>query len=100
MMKTLERISKIWPAIASICSLVAIVMVSYMAQAVDDHDRAEKPHANIVSAMAKISAKVDLLEQKQSLNQTKNENDHSRSDRAQERILDAIVRMDQKISDD
>ena len=41
---TLEKLGKLIPIIASLCSVALLIIVAYMAQAIADHDKLEKPH--------------------------------------------------------
>ena len=93
----LKRLSALVPAITLIAMTVAVVFGFYATQVVGEHNDSSKSHPDIIRAIDAVKAQTDLLELKLTLGQKANEEAHVRQDKAQERILDAIARLDAKI---
>ena len=85
------------PGIALVLTLITGAIAFSVDNSIADHDTADKAHPTMIIAMKSLESKLDLLEQKQELNQKSNNDAHERSDKAQERILDALVRIDEKL---
>lgn len=74
------------------------VMTYYSAEAVGEHDGSDKAHSAYLLAVQALESKLDLVVQKQELDQNSNVEAHDRSDRAQDRMMDALIRIDEKVS--
>jgi len=93
----MKRLSALAPAITLIAMGIAIVSGVYAVQVTAEHNDSSKSHPDIIRAIDAVKAQTALLEQKITLSQAANDAAHKRQERAQERILNAIDRLDEKI---
>lgn len=93
----MKRIAEIAPAITVIAMFATAVIGFYAGRAVADHDESEKAHPNISMAIQANTAQIGLLKREAELRQVRTDENFDRSDKAQERILDALIRIEQKV---
>jgi len=93
----INRLSEIAPAVGIIAAATAAVIGFYAGQAVAEHNSNITSHPSISFSIKSNRSKIDLLDQRLTLNQQRNDEAHQRSEKAQVRILDALVRIDEKL---
>ncbi len=93
----IKKLSAIGPWLTLIFMFVTFGIGFYAVQVVAEHNLSSKAHPDIILAIAANKAVAVLLEQTITSNQKVNDAAHERQEKAQERILNAIDRLDAKI---
>ena len=94
----LKKLTEYVPLIAITSAFLAAVIGVYASYAVAEHNENEKSHPTLVQSALTNRAEIKLVSIKLDLAQQNNKEAHDRSDKMQERILDAIVTLQSQIS--
>ncbi len=94
----MTKISNMVPAILLIISFISVTILFYSSQAVSEHNEKDEAHPNLILSIQANTAQIGLLAREAELRQVRTDENFARSDKAQERILDALIRIEQKVA--